>query len=186
LQGNTILFLEDKDAQLMARVTAGDLSAFEELVVCYRAAAWALAFHYLADPTEAEDVVQEAFLRLLKSASRYQPTAAFRTYFSRIVVRLCLDFRLKKHPVYCEVIPESTDLVNDPESALNKKESSTELKRALAALPPTQRMAFLLRHVEGFTYSEIAEAMNISTKAVDSLLQRGRQSLRTRLHLTAK
>jgi RNA polymerase sigma-70 factor, ECF subfamily len=170
----------------MARAAAGDLSAFEELVHRNQASAWALAFRCLSDPVEAEDVVQEAFLRLLKSAPRYRPTATFRTYFSRIVVRLCLDFRSKKRPVYYETMPESVDVENNPESLLHKKETADKLKRALEDLPVTQRIAFLLRHVEGFTYSEIAEVMDISSKAVDSLLQRGRQALSTQLRFFSK
>lgn len=170
----------------MARVAAGDLSAFEELVVRNQSDAWVLAYRYLSDPVEAEDVVQEAFLKLLKSASRYQPKASFRTYFSRIVARLCMDFRSKKRPVYSNVLPESADPRDNPEAHLQNKEAGGELRRALADLPPAQRMAFLLRQVEGFSYSEIADAMDISPKAVDSLLQRARQSLSTRLHSLSK
>jgi RNA polymerase sigma-70 factor, ECF subfamily len=177
---------EDRDALLMVRTTTGDLAAFEELVMRNQSAAWALAFHYLSDSAEAEDIVQEAFLKLLKSAHRYKPTAMFRTYFSRIVARLCLDFRSKKRPVYCKILPEKTDTENSPDILLYKKETASELKRVFADLAPTQRMAFLLRHQEGFTYSEIAEAMNLSPKAVDSLLQRGRQALRAHLQSRSK
>jgi RNA polymerase sigma-70 factor (ECF subfamily) len=140
----------------------------------------------LSDPVEAEDIVQEAFLRLLKSASRYCPTASFRTYFSKIVVRLCLDFRSKKRPIYRDALPDIAETANDPELILHKKEAADEFRRALAELAPTQRMALLLRHLEGFTYSEIAEAMDISEKSVDSLLQRGRQALRSRIHPSSK
>jgi RNA polymerase sigma-70 factor (ECF subfamily) len=170
----------------MSRAAAGDLSAFEELVCRNQSSAWALAFRYLSDPVEAEDVVQEAFLRLLKAAPHYRPETAFRAYFSKIVVRLCLDFRSKKRPDYREVMPEIVDPRDNPELALHRKESAVELRRALADLPPTQRMVFLLRHIEGFTYSEIAETMDISPKAVDSLLQRGRRAIRARLHSSPK
>jgi RNA polymerase sigma-70 factor (ECF subfamily) len=186
LPENVILLSLDRDALLMGQAATGDLAAFEELVMRHQSAAWALAYHYLSDPAEAEDIVQEAFLRLLESAHRYRPMAKFRTYFNRIVVRLCLDFRSKKRPVYCETMPEKAETGNNPELFLHKKETANELKRALEALPPTQRMALLLRYLEDFTYSEIADAMNISTKAVDSLLQRGRQALRTRLQLRPK
>jgi RNA polymerase sigma-70 factor, ECF subfamily len=186
LQKDAAPLASDKDALLMARVAAGDLSAFEGIVVRNQSAAWALAFHYLSDSAEAEDIVQEAFLKLLKSAHRYKPSAKFRTYFGRIVVHLCLDYRSKKHPVYCETLPEKADMENNPYLLLHKKEIASELKRAIADLAPTQRMAFLLRHLKGFTYSEIAEAMNLSSKAVDSLLQRGRQALRAHLQSRLK
>jgi RNA polymerase sigma-70 factor, ECF subfamily len=181
LPENVTSLSEDRDALLMVRVGTGDLAAFEQLVHRNQAAAWSLASRYLGDPIEAEDVVQEAFLRLLKSACRYRPTAKFRTYFTQIVVNLCLDFRSKKHLVYGEVLPENVyDTENNPDLTLLKKEAASEVRQALADLPPAQRIALLLRHLENFTYSEIAEAMSISAKAVDSLLQRGRQTLRSR------
>jgi RNA polymerase sigma-70 factor, ECF subfamily len=182
LQKDAAPLASDIDALLMARVAIGDLSAFEEIVIRNQSAAWILAFHYLTDSAEAEDVVQEAFLRLLKSAPRYRPTAAFRTFFTRIVVNLCLDSRSKKRLVYSEALPENADTENIPELVLLKQEAAREVNQALAGLPPAQRMALLLRHFEDFTYSEIAEAMSISTKAVDSLLQRGRQTFRSRFH----
>jgi RNA polymerase sigma-70 factor (ECF subfamily) len=177
---------EDRDALLMVRAAEGDSRAFEDLVIRNQSAAWALAVHYLGDAAEAEDIVQEAFLKLLRAAPRYQPTARFRTYFSRIVVRLCLDFRSKKGPAYREALPESVDTARDPEAVLRDEETAKELRRALDDLPPAQRMALLLRHLEGFTYSEIAEAMSISTKAVDSLLQRARLALRVRMGFAPK
>jgi RNA polymerase sigma-70 factor, ECF subfamily len=186
LQKDVAPLASDKDAILMVRVATGDLSAFEEIVIRNQSAAWALAFHYLSDSSEAEDVVQEAFLRLLKSAPRYRPTAKFRTYFARIVVNLCLDFRSKKRLVYSEALPENADTVNIPDLVLLKQEAANEVKQALAALPPTQKIALLLRHLENFTYLEIAEAMSISAKAVDSLLQRGRQALRSRFHSSTR
>ncbi len=165
----------------MVRVAEGDSSAFEELVIRNQSTAWALAVHYLGDATEAEDIVQDAFLKLLKAAPRYQPTARFRTYFSRIVVRLCLDFRAKKRPAYHEALPDRVDIARDPEAVLRNQETAKQVQRALDDLSPAQRMAILLRHLEGFTYSEIAETMSTSAKAVDSMLQRARHALRVRL-----
>jgi len=172
---------EDRDALLMVRAAAGDSLAFEELVIRNQSAAWALAVHYLGDAAEAEDIVQEAFLKLLRAAPRYQPTARFRTYLSRIVVRLCLDYRAKKRPAYREDLPDRADTARDPEAVLHNEETTKEIRRALEDLPPAQRMALLLRHLEGFTYTEIAVAMSTSAKAVDSLLQRARQALCGRL-----
>jgi RNA polymerase sigma-70 factor, ECF subfamily len=172
---------EDSDALLMARTAEGDSGAFDELVIRNQSAAWALAVFYLGNAAEAEDVVQEAFLRLLQAAPRYKPTAGFRTYFSRIVVRLCLDFRVKQRPVYGEALPDRADAARDPEAVFRDQETAGELRRAIETLPPAQRIALVLRDLEGFTYSEIAETMSTSAKAVDSLLQRARRALRVRL-----
>jgi RNA polymerase sigma-70 factor (ECF subfamily) len=172
---------ENRDALLLARTAKGDSSAFDELVIRNQSAAWALAVYYLGNAAEAEDIVQEAFLRLLQAAPRYKPTAAFRTYFSRIIVRLCLDFRAKRRPVYSDTLPDGPDGARDPEASFGDREAARELRQALGDLPPAQRMALLLHHLEGFTYSEIAEVMSTSAKAVDSLLQRARQALRVQL-----
>jgi RNA polymerase sigma-70 factor, ECF subfamily len=84
--------------------------------------------------------------------------------------------------VYGEALPENADTENIPDLVLLKQESAREIRQALAGLPPAQRIALHLRHLENFTYLEIAEAMSISVKAVDSLLQRGRQTLRSRFN----
>jgi RNA polymerase sigma-70 factor (ECF subfamily) len=164
----------------MALVALGDLTSFEELVRRHRKLAWSLAYRFTRDAAEAEDIVQEAFLRLLRAAPGYRPTAGFRTWFSRILVHLCLDFRSKKRPVYHSVLPEVTDNALNPEAALQSQETRTVVAQALDGLPPPQRMVLVLRHLEDFNYSEIAEAMGISVKAVDSLLQRARQAFRRR------
>jgi len=74
------------------------MSAFEQLVLRHQGKAWAFAWRFLHDAAEAEDVVQEAFLRILRSASRYQPTATFRTFLFNVILRRCLDVHSKKQP----------------------------------------------------------------------------------------
>ena len=96
LEGHHLARTDDVDTILMVRAAAGDLAAFENLVRRNQAAAWALAWRVLRDATEAEDVVQEAFLRIYKAASRYEPTARFRTYLYSVITRLCLDRAEKK------------------------------------------------------------------------------------------
>ena len=84
------------DEELMLAVRAGDLAAFEHLVVRHQSSAWNAAYRFLGDAAEAEDLAQEAFLKILDAAPRYQPTAKFRTYLYRVVTRLCLD-RLQRY-----------------------------------------------------------------------------------------
>jgi RNA polymerase sigma-70 factor (ECF subfamily) len=169
------------DTALMDQVARGNFGALEEIVNRHQKFAWSLAYRFTGDAAEAEDIVQEVFLRLLKASPGYRPTAGFRTYFSRIVVHLCLDYRSKKRPVYREVLPEVTDDALDPESALRQTEDARALADALHQLLPQQRMVLVLRHLENLNYSTIAELMGITAKAVDSLLQRARQALRRNL-----
>jgi RNA polymerase sigma-70 factor (ECF subfamily) len=165
----------------MAAVAGGDLEAFEELVRRHQRAAWSLAFRFVGNAGDAEDVVQQAFLRIFEAASRYRPDAAFRTYLYRVVVNLCKDFRSKKREVLMTELPDLSDGAANPEQRLEDRERAARVHRALDALPTGQHFAILLRHFEGLSYEEIAQVMKTSPKAVDSLLQRARSTLRAAL-----
>ena len=162
----------------MVRAAGGDIAAFEELVCRNQAQAWALAWRCLADAAEAQDAVQEAFLRIYKAASRYRPTAKFRTYLYRVVTRLCLDWDAKKRPEYTETILSIPDSSSGPEALFGQNELSDAVRKCLGNLPMKQRLAVTLRHFDGMSYDEIAEVLDVSAKAVDSLLQRARETLR--------
>jgi len=169
----------DIDTLLMIRAAEGDIAAFEELVRRNQAIAWSLAWRYLSDSFEAHDVVQEAFLKIYRAASRYKPTATFRTYLSRVVVRLCLDREAKKRPQYMDELPAVADRSRSPEALAIDAELREVVQRCLVQLPANQRIAITLRQYDGLSYDEIAEVLELSAKAVDSLLQRARDALRT-------
>jgi len=169
------------DEHLLAAVGQGDQAAFTELVNRHQAWAWRIAFCFLGQTQSAEDVVQEAFLRLLRAAPRFIPKAAFRTYFYRIITRLCLDQARKKHPIYTDCLPDASDPAPDPASLIMHREMSSAVRAALDKLPANQRIAVVLRYYEDLDYRSIAEAMQISPKAVESLLSRARNRLRTLL-----
>ena len=171
----------DIDATLMMRVAEGDLAAFGEVVHRNQAGVWALAWRCLGDAAEAQDIVQEAFLRIYQAASGYRPTARFRTYLYRVVTRLCLDWKAKKHPDYTDTLSSFPDSSRSPEALAGQSELSDAVRKCLADLPMNQRLAITLRHYDGMSYDEIAEVLNVSAKAVDSLLQRARETLRQRL-----
>jgi RNA polymerase sigma-70 factor (ECF subfamily) len=162
----------------MERVGAGDHPAFAELVIRHQDKAWALAWRMLGDAAEAQDAVQETFLRILRSASRYRPDASFRTYLFHVLTHVCLDMRAKKHPDYGAELSQVASGAMSPEQRALQRETSFEVHRALAKLPARQRAALLLRHFDGLSYQEIAAVLGVSAKAVDSILQRGRDSLR--------
>lgn len=169
---------DDIDTTLMIRAAEGDLAAFEQLLRRNQAGAWALAWRFLGDTAEAQDIVQEAFMRIYKAAPRYRPTARFRTYLYRVVARLCLDWKAKKRPEYAEALFSAPDGARDPEARVFVAQLSGAVRKCLADLPPNQRIAMTLRHYDGMTYDEIAEVLEVSSKAVDSLLQRARDALR--------
>ena len=172
---------EATDEQLMQAVSAGDLHALNDLVVRYQGLAWKTAYRFLGDAMEAEDVAQEAFLKILEAAPRYRPTATFRTYLYRILTRLCIDRARKKHPTSIADIPDTPDPSSGPAESLIEKEQRAQIRTALDTLPPNQRAAMILKHYEGLTYAEIAQILDLTPKAVERLISRARASLQAGL-----
>lgn len=168
----------DSDALLLQAVSRGDLGSFGKIVDRNQDWAWRLAYRFIGDENEAADLVQDAFIRLLDSAGRYRPEAAFRTFFHRIITRICLDRAKKKKPLYFDTVPESPDQHPDIADGFLRRETEARVREALDALAPNQRMAIVLRYYEDLNYQEIAAALEITIKAVERLLGRGRDRLR--------
>ena len=169
------------DEQLVLALGKGDLDALGELVLRHQRFVWGIAYRFLGDPVEAEDVAQEAFLKLLEAAPRYRPTANIRTYLYRIVSRLCIDYARKKRPILTDDLAQRADCSPSPAAALVVKEQDAEIRRAMDGLPPRQRMAVILKYFEGLSYADIAKAMGTTVKATERLLYRARKALRTSL-----
>jgi RNA polymerase sigma-70 factor, ECF subfamily len=169
------------DEELMSAAAQGQLPAFEQLVHRHQASAWNAAFRLLGNTNDAEDVAQEAFLRILRAAHRYQPRAAFRTYLYRIVTRLCRDLRRKASPSFCPNPDAGPSQGPSPEACVVAREERCAVQEALALLPIKQREAVVLRYYENLSYDEIGAVMGVSRKGVERLLARGRAALGTLL-----
>ncbi len=167
----------DEDSQLVALVAQGKQSAFKELLIRHQDSVYQLAFRFLSDPNEAEDITQETFLRLFRTAGQYHPRAKLRTFLLRIAKNLCIDFVRKKRPETMEELPEKIQQ-ETPLDHLEQAQSMALLTRSINDLPENQKMAIVLRHTSGLHYQEIAEVMGTSVSAVESLLVRARKSLR--------
>lgn len=167
------------DELLLQATGKGDLKAFEKIVERHHAWVWRIACRFLGHEEEAADVAQEAFIRLMVASNRYQPTAAFKTYFYQIVTRLCLDHSKKKKPLVLEKIPDIPDCRLSAPDALIVHEKNIAVRAAVNALPANQRMAIVLRYFEDLNYKEIASALGTTPKAVERLLARGRKRLKT-------
>jgi RNA polymerase sigma-70 factor, ECF subfamily len=172
---------EATDEKIMQAVAGGDLDAFNELVLRYQGRAWKMAYRFLGDSMEAEDVAQEGFLKILEAARRYRPTTTFRTYFYGILTRLCIDRTRKKQLTSIDNIPEVPDPSLGPTESLIEKERGAQVRTALDVLPPNQKAAMILRHYEGLSYTEIARILGVSPKAVEGLISRAVASLQARL-----
>ena len=184
----------DPDAKLMLEFAKGNTSAFDQILKKYKGIVINIAYRFIQNRDEAEDIAQEVFLKVYNSARRYKPEAKFSTWIYKITVNLCLNkLRSKKHlqtvsldkPIFSienEIIRENHDPAYvHPSINLEKKELDLLVKEAISALPSNQRVAVILQKYEGLSYREISEIMGCSTSAVDSLLQRAKQNLKRKL-----
>lgn len=176
------------DAQLMERLLSGDSAAFQELVHRHYAVALRIAGRILHVQEEAEDAVQEAFLKVWRMPDRYDPErGAFRPWLARVVVNQCLDRRRLLRPVESiEMLAETADDGPTPEEAAQRSDRQKRVTAAMETLPPRQRAALVLFYGEGMSMSEVAEVMGANVKAVESLLSRGRAGLRGALGMLAQ
>jgi RNA polymerase sigma-70 factor (ECF subfamily) len=165
----------------MQAVAAGDQADFEQLVQRHQQSVWRIAYRMLGCRQTAEDIAQEAFLRLYRAARRYRPTATLRTYLYQVVTRLCLDSLRKKRPLVSGDLEPLSATGTAPEQDLLQREREQAVQAALNRLPPKQRLALVLRYYEGLGGREIAVAMGTSSKAIERLLARGRAALQHQL-----
>ena len=165
------------DAKLIARVAEGDEGAFGELLRRHQGAVYAFACRMLRDSHEAEDVAQETFLRLYRASARYRPDASLRAYLLRITKNICIDHFRKKRPELMDELPDTTTL-ETPQDLLEGAITIDHLEKAIDRLPVNQRTALLLRHTEQLSYNRIAEVMDLSVGAVESLLVRARRTMK--------
>jgi RNA polymerase sigma-70 factor, ECF subfamily len=184
----------DPDAVLMLRVQRGELRAFEELVDKYKQAVVNLIARMLGDPTEAEDLGQNVFVQVFRSAGRYRVSAKFSTWLFTIARNLCLNElrRRSRHPAqslddpHPELEHEPRHAVADrrqpgPVETLLEGELVAKIQEALLDLPENQRLAILLWRDEDLAYEDIAAVLGCSLTAVKSLIHRGRETLKRRL-----
>lgn len=173
--------MDDSDEALMARVARGDQPAFRVLARRHAPAIVRLARRILGNGADAEDVAQEAMLRVWTHAPRWQPLAAFKTWLTRVVVNLCLDRKRRAPWVELEAAGEITDSAPVASELAESDERERLLQRAIAELPDRQRTAIVLTYSEGMSNAQVADILDTSVSAVETLLVRGKQNLRRAL-----
>ncbi|MEO1000201.1 MAG: RNA polymerase sigma factor [Pseudomonadota bacterium] len=168
----------ESDARLLARYAAGDQAAARALVALHGPRVYALARRLLGDAAEAEDVAQEALLRLWRIAPDWRPgEARISTWLYRVATNLATDRLRRRRGVGLDAAPEPADEAPAVLDGLAAGERVAAIRRAVADLPERQRLAIELRHFEELGNPEIAEIMETSVEAVESLLARGRRRL---------
>ncbi len=174
----------DADAQLLAAFARGDGVAAGALTARLAPRAYGQAYRMLGDAAEAQDVAQEALLRLWRAAPTWRyGEARVSSWLYRVVANLCTD-RLRRRRIMAvdSEAAEPVDPAPSAEARLLHIAREKALSDALAALPARQAEAVALRHLEGLSNPEIAEIMDITIEAVESLTARARRALATALH----
>jgi RNA polymerase sigma-70 factor (ECF subfamily) len=184
----------DPDAALMLRVKQGDTEAFAKLVEKYKQPVMNMIQRTLHDATEAEDLAQNVFIQVYKSADRYRVAAKFSTWLFTIARNLCLNEirRRSRHPAESldAPHPEQEDQplrqfedqkTFAPTESLLHGELENKIEQALAELPENQRTAILLCRQDEMSYEEIAKVLGCSLSATKSLIHRGRETLKEKL-----
>jgi RNA polymerase sigma-70 factor (ECF subfamily) len=179
-----------EDLRLMSLVAGGDTSAFEKLIERHQALVVGTVARMLGSNSDVEDLAQQVFLRVWRSAGRYVARAKFTTWLLKITRNLVFNEmrRTKRHahvPMQpegqVEQIPVKDESVQSPAESLLEKELQQAIESAIIELPATQRMALILRRYEDRSYEEIGDVLNLSVPAVKSVLFRARTELRARL-----
>jgi len=173
--------MDETDEALMARIAKGDQRAYHLLVRRHLPAMLGLARRILGNAADAEDVAQEAMLRVWTHAPRWQPLAALRTWLTRVVVNLCLDRKRRAPWVALEAAGEIVDPARDVSEQTEADERERLVSAAIDELPPRQRTAIVLTYSEGMSNAQVAEFLDTTVSAVETLLVRGKQNLRRAL-----
>lgn len=181
----------DEDARWMERVAAGDRAAFARLFDRHQKRVVRFCYRYTGDLAHAEELAQEVFVRLYRSAPRYQARARFQTFLFHIATNVCLN--AKRSPRRAREVsgeggegPSVFDRTPDdatPEAALEAKDAERAVQRALAGMSERERAAFAMARFEGLAYRDIALALEASEPAIKSLIHRA--SLQVLKHLDA-
>ncbi len=186
--------VEDPGREWMLDLKGGDEGAFRRIVHHYGRQMVAFFRRYGADAMTAEDLSQEAFLRIYRARERYEPTAKFSTWLYRILHRLAMNEGTRnrwRRSVSLDspsddsegpgLPSEPDDSALDPKAELDRGEARAQVRKAVMELPESQRTALVLNRFQGLSYEEVGEILGLKIPAVKSLLFRARDNVRKKL-----
>ena len=184
------------DSNLIRAVQAGDMAAFDDLVLKHKDRLFNLVYWFLGDYQEANDCAQETFINVFRSIKTFRFESAFSTWLYRIAVNTCKNrikssaYRWKKKTVSLETSGGTTngnpfsEIVNGsptPVMALEKKEKMMRIQKAINSLSEEQKKVVVLRDIQGFSYQDISDITGLNLGTVKPRLARGRLELRNQL-----
>jgi RNA polymerase sigma-70 factor (ECF subfamily) len=180
-----------QDLIWMSRIKQGDTEALRQLIEAHQHRVIGTVAKMLGDDCDAEDIAQQVFIRVWRSATRYEPTAKFTTWLFKITRNLVFNElrRRKRHPAHSLDATDEDDRplqapdpgAKAPDDTLLDGEMQTAIQKAIDELPEVQRMAVILRRYDDIPYEDIGEILGLSVPAVKSVLFRARTELREKL-----
>jgi RNA polymerase sigma factor (sigma-70 family) len=179
-------YKQDPDVQLMLQAGEGNLQSFEELVLKHQKAVLNAAYRYTGNPSVAEELAQDVFVRVFRAARSYRPEARFSTWLFTIVRNVCMNYRMREGKQDHQMDPDN-DLVvisqgqENPEQRAIRRELEQKIQRAIMSLPETLRLPLILSQFQQMPYEEIAKVLELSVAAVKVRIHRARNALAERL-----
>ena len=179
--------MSDIDIHLIKKCVDGDIKSFEQLIAKYEKNAFAMALRYLGNYDDASDVTQEALIKVYRNISKFRFESSFTTWLYRIVINTSKDF-LKKRAREKNISIEDNQLdfpveseKGAPEKVAESEEVKSEVHKALDNINENYRLAIVLKDIQGFTYDEISNILEIPIGTVRSRISRGRGELKKEL-----
>ncbi len=181
------------EKELLEKAKAGDVESFEILIQAVRQKAYQIALSYLKNQEDAEDALQDSLLKIYRGLSRFQETSRFSTWVYRVVVNTCLDHIKKNKRQKDRILSfsgedreenpfDAVSMLRDesaePERHMLQKEKTQIILACLERIAPSLREVVVLRDVQGFSYGEIAQILDVSEGTVKSRLSRARQAVK--------
>jgi len=189
--GGNLMLIRDED--LIKRSRQGDIEAFEQLISKYQQKVYNIAYRLMGNPHDANDLAQEALIKVFKSIKNFRGDASFGTWVYHIIINVCRDELRKRSRYHVSSLDEPfngedgpinkevADLSASPERIYEQKESGEYLQGLINSLNPEYRMVVIMRETLGYSYEEIATELDINLGTVKSRLNRARKYLRDRI-----
>lgn len=186
--------MENVDSKLMLQLKSGDHEAFRDLVERHKLSVLNLCLRFTGNKEDAEDLAQEAFIRVFQAAPNYEVKAAFTTWLYRITVNLCLNHQRRKKVLHFFSLDQSKNSQHHaqyrvpdfaaqerPDTDYEQKQVQQFVQQAIQSLPENQRTVLILHRYHDLSYKEIAEVLDTTVSAVESRLHRAKENLKKKL-----
>lgn len=184
-------YKQDPDVQLMLKAGEGNLQSFEELVLKHQKAVLNAAFRYTGNPSVAEELTQDVFVRVFRAAKSYRPEARFSTWLFTIVRNVCMNYKMREGKQDHQMDADN-DLVEisqnqeNPEQRAIRRELEVKIQKAIMSLPESLRLPLILSQFQQMPYEEVAQVLELSVAAVKVRIHRARNALAEILIATGK